>query len=176
MEKLIGSILVLAGSAGTGFLYAADFQEAYEQLLYMRQILGMLQDEVAYTHAPLGEVFGRVAVRLKEPWQGWMRELERGTLERSGREFSRIWEEAFQRRFAGQEKRIWIKGACREMFSELGKQLETANPTGLVHVLELSVRRLDQEIRRTEKELKTRKKLSSCLGILGGLFLVILLL
>ena len=134
MEKLIGSILVLAGSAGTGFLYAADFQEAYEQLLYMRQILGMLQDEVAYTHAPLGEVFGRVAVRLKEPWQGWMRELERG------------------------------------------KQLETADPTGLVHVLELSVRRLDQEIRRTEKELKTRKKLSSCLGIFGGLFLVILLL
>ena len=37
----------------------------------------MLKGELEYSNAPLGEIFGRVAVRVKEPYRKWLRVMER---------------------------------------------------------------------------------------------------
>ena len=77
MWKMIGSILVLTATSGAGFLYGMEQQDYLEKLLYIRHIIYMLKGELEYTKAPLGEVFGRAAVRAREPYRGWLHGLER---------------------------------------------------------------------------------------------------
>ena len=77
MWKMIGSILVLTATSGAGFLYGMEQQDYLEKLLYIRHIIYMLKGELEYTKAPLGEVFGQAAVRVREPYKGWLHGLER---------------------------------------------------------------------------------------------------
>ena len=84
MWKMIGSILVLTATSGAGFLYGMEQQDYLEKLLYIRHIIYMLKGELEYTKAPLGEVFGRAAVRVREPYKGWLHGLEKTNSLKSG--------------------------------------------------------------------------------------------
>ena len=69
MQRFIGCLLILGATTGAGIAYGTELQRYLEKLLYIRHIVYMLKGELEYSNAPLGEIFGRVAVRVKEPYR-----------------------------------------------------------------------------------------------------------
>ena len=65
MQRFIGCLLILGATTGAGIAYGTELQRYLEKLLYIRHIVYMLKGELEYSNAPLGEIFGRVAVRVE---------------------------------------------------------------------------------------------------------------
>lgn len=172
MLKLTGCILILLASAGTGFLYAADFQRYLEKLIDIQQIVYMMKGEMEYTKATLGEVFGRVCVRAKEPYRSWLCRLEQEVEERREASFPEIWDHCLKQGLEG----LRLKKEHEHLLEELGSCLGQADADTGLGTLTLYLNRMDLEIRKTREALAGKKRLSSCMGIMGGLFLVILLI
>ena len=145
MWKMIGSILVLTATSGAGFLYGIEQQDYLEKLLYIRHIIYMLKGELEYTKAPLGEVFGRAAVRVREPYKGWLHGLERQVERRKEDEFFKIW------------------------MRSIDRDLHTLH-------LKLYVERLELEIEKVRESLSAKKRIGNCLGVMGGIFLIVILI
>lgn len=172
MQKLLGCVLIFFASAGTGFLYAADFQRSLDQMIYLQQIIYMLKGEMEYTQAPLCEMFGRVAVRVKEPYRSWLGRLELETENRCEKLFSDIWDQCMREELS----ELRLKGEYENLVRELGTSLGQMDAKTGVGTFTLYLNRMTLEIQKARESLSSRKRLSSCLGIMGGLFLVIILI
>lgn len=90
MQRFVGAVLILLATGSAGILYGIEQQCYLEKLLYIRHIVYMLKGELDYAGIPLGEVFGRVAVRVKEPYRRWLHNLEKQVEKREEDGFFKI--------------------------------------------------------------------------------------
>ena len=172
MWKMIGSILVLTATSGAGFLYGMEQQDYLEKLLYIRHIIYMLKGELEYTKAPLGEVFGRAAVRVREPYKGWLHGLERQGGRRKEDEFFKIWMRSIDRDL----HTLHLKSEHVIQLKELGSCLGRMDSTSESLHLKLYVERLELEIEKVRESLSAKKRIGNCLGVMGGIFLIVILI
>ena len=172
MWKMIGSILVLTATSGAGFLYGMEQQDYLEKLLYIRHIIYMLKGELEYTKAPLGEVFGQAAVRVREPYKGWLHELERQVERRKEDEFFKIWMRSIDRDL----HTLHLKSEHVIQLKELGSCLGRMDSTSESLHLKLYVERLELEIEKVRESLSAKKRIGNCLGVMGGIFLIVILI
>ena len=129
MQKLIGASMILLATSGAGMIYGLEQQCYLEKLIYIRHIVYMLKGELDYANIPLGEVFGRVAVRVKEHV-------------------------------------IQLK--------ELGTYLGKMDSVSESRNLQLYIERLELEIEKARSGLASKKRIGNCLGVMGGLFLIVI--
>lgn len=172
MLKLIGSILIFGASTGTGLFYASEYQRQLENMIYIQQIIYMIKGEMEYTKAPLGELFGRVAVRIKEPFRSWLLRVQWEIEKRGSNTFAEIWEMCIEEELS----ELHLKKEYKQLLLEIGSgfgQLDTKSGVG---ALNLVLNRMESMIHRSREAVDNKKKLSSCIGIMGGLFLVIILI
>lgn len=172
MIKLLGSIMIFAACTGTGLFYAAEFQRNFETMIYIQQVIYMLKGEIEYTHAPLGEVFGRVAVRIKEPYRSWMLRIQWEIEKRGGNTFADIWEMCIEEELS----ELHLKNDYKRLLTELGNGLGQMDTKSGIGTLTLALNRMEQMIQNHRSTVDNKKRLSSCMGIMGGLFLVIILI
>ena len=77
MQRVIGGILILTATTGAGYVYCRELKAYLEKMLYLRYIFSLIKGEIAYTHAPLPEIFTEVARRVKKPHRTWLLETAR---------------------------------------------------------------------------------------------------
>ena len=147
MQKLIGSILVLTATAGAGYLYGEGLKDYLRQMEYLRYIAGMIRGQLEYTGAPLQELLMDVSAKIKEPYKSWLEHTARRTAKRTDADFTEIW-----------------KGCVEK---DLGETMGRS--------IELSMKQMDLMIRQQRGELAGKRKIGNWLGVMSGLFLIILL-
>ena len=86
--------------------------------------------------------------------------------------FPEIWNQCMEEELAVLHLRAEHIIILKELGNSLG-QMDTRTGTGTLH---LYMNRMNLEIEKTREALSSKKRLSSCMGILGGLFLVIVLI
>ena len=72
MQRVIGGLLILTATGGAGYVYGKELKRYLGRLLYFRYVMSLVKGEIAYTHAPLPEIFSEVARRVKEPYDRWL--------------------------------------------------------------------------------------------------------
>lgn len=172
MQRFIGSLLIIGATTGAGVVYGTELQRYLEKLLYIRHIVYMLKGEIEYANAPLGEVFARVAVRVKEPFRSWLRAMEKQIEDREEAEFARIWNRSIDRYL----KELHLKSAHSIQLKELGTFLGQLDGDTLGRTMQLYLNRLELEIEKVREGMAAKKRISNCLGVMGGVFLVVILL
>ena len=80
---------------------------------------------IEYTKSPLGEVFGRAAVRVREPYKGWLHGLERQVERREEDEFFKIWMRCIDRYL----RTLHLKSEHAIQLKELGSYLGKMDST-----------------------------------------------
>ena len=68
MQRVIGGILILIATGGAGYVYGKELKRYLGRMLYFRYVMSMIKGEIAYTHAPLPEIFSEVARRGETPY------------------------------------------------------------------------------------------------------------
>lgn len=172
MQRMIGAILVVASTGATGVLYGIWLKEYLGTLLYLRHVVCLLKGELEYTGAPLQEIFARTAMRVRQPYRGWLKGMARRIDERDGTSFRRIWIQAADEELAT----LHLKSAHLVQLKELGESLGQTDKASEARNFTLYLERIGYEIEREREQMEAKRRIGSCLGVMGGIFLVIILL
>lgn len=172
MQRFIGSLLIITATTGAGIVYGTELKRYLEKLLYIRHIIYMLKGEIEYSNAPLGEVFGRVAVRVKEPYRNWLRGMERQVENREEDEFCKIWNRSIDKSL----KELHLQSVHSIQLKELGTFLGQLDGDTSSKTMQLYLNRLELEIERLREGMAAKKRIGNCLGVMGGIFLVVILI
>lgn len=171
MQRIVGSVLILTATAGAGYLYGEELKQYLHRMLYLRYVIELIRGELAYTGAPLPELLYQVACRIKEPYGRWLKMVAKEAQERDETAFVRIWNRCADRYL----RELKLKTEHSILLKELGTFLGQGDRDTMNRSVQLYLNRMDLEIEKLREGFASRKKLANCLGVMGGLFLVVLL-
>ena len=172
MMRFIGGILIITATTGAGILYGMELQEYLEKLLYIRHIIYMIKGELEYSQAPLSEAFGRISVRVREPYRRWLSAMEKQVENREEDAFLKIWMRSVDKYL----KELHLKSEHSIQLKELGTYLGQTDGASESRNLQLYLGRLELEIEKVREGMAAKKRIGNCLGVMGGIFLVVLLI
>ena len=151
--RAAGALLAAVFSALMGFALGNDLKRRAALLRELYKGVVMMHQEVDYLKVPLEEAMQHAGTILTEPLSSFFQETGSRLERLPGTPFFSVWEES-----AG----LWLKDSG--LMQERG---------GFLTVYE---RRLEELIQKAEKEYQNKAQLYGRLGVLGGIFLVIVLI
>lgn len=172
MLKLAGGVLIMAASLLAGMSAAEHVQDEYEAMRHIRGVLYALRSEILYSRSCLGEAFGKIAGEVGAPFDQWLSGMAEQMQERDGIPFSVIWKNGMSVISAGSR----LPGKEKERLEMLGMELGSIDMEAQIRSLDLYLEELRLSMEEKREGMKTRIRLCRCLGLMGGLFLSILLI
>ena len=166
MLKIIGSIFILTATTGIGFSKSNEMQCHLNELEELKKIFYLLKSELQYTRAPFAEVFEKIGQKTREPFQSWLLELRIKLNEKQSGRFWDMWCDSIEKKL----KDCRLKEDELDELKNVGKNME------YIESLDLYIEQMEYRIKNTRESYRTKRKLCQSLGIMGGIFLVILLL
>lgn len=174
--KAAGAVLVVAACSGLGLGYVRSLNQHLEELRFLRELYRMIWGEIEYTREPFPEVMLAVSSRIKEPYASLFVQAHRAFEEQGSLRFPEWFRSYASRTLEAYRKEKRLSKEEWELFLSLGSQtgyLDLRMQTGM---LKLSGERWKSWIRDAEEKIGPKRRIGSCLGVLGGVFLTILLL
>lgn len=172
MLKLAGSILIIGTGILAGMSAADRVRQQYEEMRELQTLLYALRSEILYARACLGEAFLKIGRDAGEPYRGWMMEMSRKMKRRQDRMLSVIWKTGV--RDALKNSRIQKRDLLR--LEELGTQLGDADLEAQIRSLDRYLEELKHSMEEIREGMKIKIRLCQCLGVMGGIFVTILLI
>lgn len=167
----IGISFILISSAYGGYLVAKGYGRRLEELRELQHLFLLMEGELDYGGYSLGEIFIRCGKLGNGVWGGWMRGLGEELLAPTEEGFGILW-----------EKHICLKGGQsalstgeREELRQLGNRLEGTDRDTQIKGIHLYLERLNRQEHRLNAGIEGIYRVWLSLGILTGIFLVILL-
>lgn len=166
MFKWIGSLLIIAACSGIGISKSQEMQRHLEELEELKKLFYLLRSELQYTRAPFAEVFEKIGKKTKAPFGAWLLCLCQRLRDKATGSFWEIWCTSIVEDL--QECRL--KEDEIEELKNVGKNLE------YMESMDLYIEQMEYKIKNTRETYRSKRKLCQSMGIMGGIFLVILLL
>ena len=141
-------------------------QAHLNELEEMKKIFYLLKSELQYTRAPFAEVFEKIGQKTREPFQSWLLDLCTSLNEKRSGMFWDMWCSSIEENLKGSR----LKEDELKELKNIGKNME------YMESLDLFIEQMEYGIKNTRESYRTKRKLCQSLGIMGGIFLVILLL
>lgn len=169
--RLMGAALVVAACSGMGTFFAGQWCERLRNMEYLRKMVFLLKGEIVYAHSPLTEGFERTG----EKGGGEMGRLFTRVAERMNRQqgepFYTIWQEEIDRI----PKSCCLQNEDRQSLKGLGEHLGYLDLEMQERTILLYLEQMDQTIGYLREHKQERRRLYTSLGIMGGIFLTILM-
>ncbi|MCC2253485.1 stage III sporulation protein AB [Ruminococcus sp. CLA-AA-H200] len=172
MQRVIGAVLILTATAGAGYMYGRDLKEYLRKMIYLRYVFGLIRGEISYTSAPLPEIFFSIGEKIREPYGLWLKMTARELEDREESGFTRAWNRCADRYLRG----LGLKYEHMILIKEPGTFLGSLQKDTLDHTLQLYLNRMDLEIEKLRDGLAAKVRVGSCLGVMSGIFLIVILL
>lgn len=175
--KLAGCLMVLAGSGGLGWYFSYVWKKQLKNLIDLKKLVYMLKGEILYANAPLQEAFAHVGRKAGENcglavfFSFVSEEMDK----RRGEPFSDIWQEAVEQIGQGEFFDTLMAKEDKQSFSSFGSGLGYLDSSMQERTILLYLEQLEERIGYLQQHKRERCRLYESLGILMGMFLVILL-
>lgn len=170
--KIVGALLVAVSGALLGIVCQ---NELYQRILLLQDFqrgLLFLHQEIVYLKLPLEEAALRAGRSLRNPLNSFFQEIGAALEKLTGTSFLAVWEEMGERYLTGTA----LKKEDLELIRQLGIQLEQLEPGGSSSFFTMFEQRFEMAWTEARDEYKEKAQLYKRLGMMGGIFLVILLL
>lgn len=171
MNKIVGAILVAYALAAIGFLRAGIIRKRYEELLYIKKIVIMLRGEINYNISVMSETFYKIALRVKEPYVGIFTKLSKKLDDNCGKDFSDLWNEIVINGLTG----YIVCDKDLDKLKELGENLGFLDKEMQINYLNMYLDNLEHSIEESRERTKADEKMNKVMGIVAGIFIVIIL-
>ena len=158
-------ILILATMIGR-FL-SKKYVYRLEELEDIKNALNILKSKIKFTYEPLKEIFRQIS----QDKSNKIEEIfENMTYKLSFEDVKTSWRDSIQ------EADISITQEDKDVLKELGKILGQTDADSQVSEIEVTETFLDMQIEKAEENRKKNQKIYKTLGVLVGLFFVIILI
>lgn len=170
--KVVGCLMIMAASSGYGLTKGLEYKRQVEEMSRIERIIWQLRGEISYMKAPLPDVFYRVGGRLTEPYKEWMYSLSEELKGYSMESFKEIWERVTRDKLRG----ISLPKSEWDELLRLGAQMGYLDIRMQETALEWYGNQMQGRETAMRDVLAQKKRLFGYLGVMGGVFLVILLI
>lgn len=172
--KYLGAALILISSPGLGMYLAGQWKERLRLLEKLRQMIYFLKGEITYSHAPLAEALERVGRRGGGPLGDMFVRASERICTQEGESLQEIWSGETRTMAAG-AKNLPLTRADLEQFNALGEHLGYLDVDMQERTLLLYLEQLDLSIEYLQAHRQEKCRLYTSLGVMGGIFLVIVM-
>jgi len=172
MSEIIGSVFVIAATSLAGIRAASRMDETYNEIKYIRQMLYILQSEIQYSHTYLAEAFSNISGFVKSPYNVWLRQLHFRLERKNDGSLDKVWRKTIDEYLID----VRLPRQQKEQLKELGVCLGCADIGVQVKYMELLGNQLEMAMNEIQEEIEGKKKLYRCIGVVSGIFIVILLI
>lgn len=166
MQKIVGSIMVIVACTAMGFDKSFKLQSHLNTLETLKNIFVLIKKEIQYTREPLAEIFKRVGKKQEGSLGKWLQQISMELQKRGQGTFYEIWVDSIENNL--REIKLSLKE--KEDLNQVGKNM------GYEETIDIYLEQLTHSIEQTREEVKSKKKMYQSIGIMCGVFLVILLL
>lgn len=170
MLKGAGILLILAGAYGFGSYLCAYLKHHLEQLTECREIFAQMDACREYLRLPYAELLRKSAGGKSKILADILQEVADEMEQNRNADAGVLWEEAFSKR----KKQLLIREEETELLLALARSLMLEGDH--TQVAKIYFMQLEDKIQRAMEEKKEKQKLYRAISVLGGLFLVVLLL
>ena len=172
MVKLIGAILVLVSSYAIGSLLALQVKEQEKWLKDMKTTLFLLLGELEYRQVPLPEALAIVGKRHGGRLAPFFRSLSGELSKKEGFSLQELW----KKEAVTALKDCPLRTEQKEEFGDLGLYFMESDKDTRRSSLDFYLNRLEEDIVHLRENGADKAYLCRTLGMLGGIFLLILVL
>lgn len=168
---MIGALLLVAGCAGIGFYEARECKNRVQQIRILLRITEYLKGEIEFSHTVLPDAFQQISRKVEEPFSTLLGTISREMRKQDGRSLKDL----IRRSMEEWKKESDLEQEDVDAFTESVGQLGYLDRSMQIHLLETYQKEQEIKLEILKGELPGKQKLFSSLGILGGVFLVILI-
>lgn len=172
MLKLLGSLFTIGAATLLGACAAMEIEASYQEMLYLHRLLDLLQGEIRYTRSVLSHIFLKLSREAKDPYDAWLRQMCIRMESRKGGSIGDIWREGVAM-YLGDSRLPYRE---RRRLGELGMLLGDLDVEMQMSHLKSYQEQLALSIQDMRAEIQNKKKLCRCMGVIGGIFIAVLLI
>ena len=174
MLKLAGALLILISAAGLGFRMAARWRQRVRELEQLRQMVYFLKGEIVYSRAPLAEALEQAGKRSGGELGRFFEKAAEGIRQNAGESLYEIWSGAMEALENGKRETA-LSAEDLVQLKGLGRNLGYLDVDMQERLLLLYLEQLDLTIAGLREQQREKCRLYASMGVMGGIFLVIVL-
>ncbi|WP_156290824.1 stage III sporulation protein SpoIIIAB [Oceanobacillus salinisoli] len=169
--KWIGALLLIGTTTWIGFDWSSRLANRPKQIRQLKNALQILEAEIVYSQLPLKEAFLNIAGQIPEPAKSFFRGLGNG-LDDSTIDLYKIWKENVD---------VFMQNSSlganeKEILYQFGRTLGQHDFYQQQKHIQLTLSHLERELEDAREEQYKYSKMAKSLGVLAGLFIVLLLI
>lgn len=172
LVKLLGACFVILSSSAIGLQMSKAMKQHIRSLQLLRKIMVMLKGEITYANTPLEEAFHLIGRKVGGEYGSFLEEVSGRLGARSGERFAQIWREEIDK----QLKRVYLNGSDLEELKLLGENLGYLDAEMQSRTIDLYLEQIEITINSLRENLAQRCRLCTSLGVMGGIFITIVML
>ena len=172
MVKMIGAVLVLTSAYALGCLFALKLKEQERWMKEIKLALFLLQGELEYRQLPLPDALERAGNHQRGCLEVFFKNMSMELNKREGIPLKELWKRQSEQFL----KNSPLSREQREEFGELGVCFAETDKETRKQTLNFYLNRLEEELKVLRETGGEKEYLYRALGMLGGMFLVILTL
>lgn len=169
--KLVGACLVMMGSMGLAATRIKKDRGRKELLKQLQNLFGLLHSEIGYRNLTITEAFIQISRRTDSYLSLFLQRVIEEWKQKNGKLIREIWsnwvQDYFMHSYLTKEDIVWI--------GKLGEGLGSFDRTEQIRQIEYLMDYLKQEYELCEKKVRESEKLYRTMGLLIGIFIIVLL-
>ena len=172
MLKFIGAALVISSCSALGFYFSSELKTRIDNLKELKKLLILLRGDIQYANTPLPEAVQALAKRHEGTYKRFLNNISSRLLELNGESFAAIWKE-------GVSKDLLRTSLVKEdhaLLNQLGESIGYLDKNMQINTLDLYLEQIEVIINDLSQSVKDKTHLYNSLGIMGGIFITIILL
>lgn len=167
----IGALLFIGTTTWIGFEISNRLSERPKIIRQLKNALQILEAEILYSQLPLGDAFSSITNQMPEPTKTFFLNLA-NNLEENKSDLYSLWNANVE-----ELSRISALGKNeKEILNQFGRTLGQHDFTQQQKHIQLAVHHLDRELEEARDNEFKYSKMAKSLGMLCGLFIVLLLI
>lgn len=170
--KIIGCILILGSCTGIGMHFSGELRSRIRDLHDIKKLIYLLKGDIRYAHTPLPEAVQALSYRHDGKFKEFLSSIASKLNQLGGISFYNIWKEAVDTKLS----HTALTNKDLEQLSRLGESLGYLDKEVQLNTLELYIEQLENEIQELQKNVKEKTYMYNALGVMGGIFIVIVMI
>lgn len=170
--KVVGIGFILVAAIGCGSSYSRRLRLRLEQIRQLQQLVLLLKGDIQFQCSTLPEAFERCGRQIPGICGDWFTETGQRFNAMEGIGFQELWEEQLRKLYETTELTAVHIGDLRRF----GNQLSYPDKETQLGAMHLYSQRLKEQEECLTREVPAKMRLGTTLGVLGGIFVIILLI
>jgi stage III sporulation protein AB len=171
MIRLIGAVLITAGTAAWGIMGVLRLRNRVKSLSALLSVLASMKSEICDRLTPMPQLLAQLAGEATYPASLLFKNASEKITNLGSKPFSSIWRQAVLN-----TPELLLEPPEELVLTELGMSLGRYDVGEQRSALSYAQRRMDEFLRKAESDRDKNSKVHAFLGVAAGIFAVVILL